>query len=121
MLETEVTQAMWESVMGNNPSFFEGCKRLPVETVSWDDCQEFIEKINGLAVGYTICTVMRGSGAAIGMVIIYEPVMSITGLTQWEPIPARTVCFAAAVGPAMQGFAGRRFGSTTHRGFRTPI
>jgi len=67
MLETEVMQAMWESVMGNNPSFFEGCKRLPVETVSWDDCQEFIEKINGLAGGYTIFTVMCGSGAAIGM------------------------------------------------------
>ncbi|MCL2005404.1 MAG: formylglycine-generating enzyme family protein [Planctomycetaceae bacterium] len=45
MLETEVTQAMWESVMGNNPSHFKG-EKLPVETVSWNDCQEFITKLN---------------------------------------------------------------------------
>ena len=49
MLETEVTQAMWESVMGNNPSNFKGPK-LPVEFVSWTDCQEFIQKLNGLRV-----------------------------------------------------------------------
>ena len=45
MLETEVTQEMWRSVMGNNPSRFRGDKR-PVETVSWHDCQEFITKLN---------------------------------------------------------------------------
>ncbi len=41
----EVTQKQWESVMGNNPSNFKG-DNLPVEKVSWDDCQEFIRKIN---------------------------------------------------------------------------
>jgi formylglycine-generating enzyme required for sulfatase activity len=45
MLETEVTQLMWESVMGSNPSNFKGLT-LPVESVSWDDCQEFITKLN---------------------------------------------------------------------------
>ena len=45
MLETEVTQLMWESVMGNNPSHFKGLT-LPVESVSWEDCQEFIAKLN---------------------------------------------------------------------------
>jgi formylglycine-generating enzyme required for sulfatase activity len=45
MLETEVTQAMWESIMDNNPSNFKGVK-LPVEIVSWDDCQEYIKKLN---------------------------------------------------------------------------
>ena len=45
--QTEVTQALWEAVMGNNPSFFEGENR-PVENVSWDDCQSFIEKLNSL-------------------------------------------------------------------------
>lgn len=45
--ETEVTQALWESVMGNNPSSFKGDNR-PVECVSWDDCQEFIAKLNTL-------------------------------------------------------------------------
>jgi len=47
MLETPVTQAMWASVMGNNPSYYKGAK-LPVETVSWNTCQEFIQKLNGL-------------------------------------------------------------------------
>jgi len=40
-----VTQEEWQAVMGNNPSFFKGEKNLPVETVSWDDCQEFCKKL----------------------------------------------------------------------------
>jgi sulfatase modifying factor 1 len=47
MLETEVTQLMWESIMGENPSEFEGAN-LPVERVSWEDCQEFVAKLNDL-------------------------------------------------------------------------
>ena len=43
----EVTQALWQAVMGNNPSCFKG-DNLPVEEVSWDDCQEFISKLNGI-------------------------------------------------------------------------
>ena len=43
--ETEVTQALWEAVMGNNPSHFKGMDK-PVEQVSWNDCQEFIRKLN---------------------------------------------------------------------------
>jgi len=43
----EVTQEEWEAVMGNNPSNFMGAK-LPVEQVSWDDCQVFISKLNEL-------------------------------------------------------------------------
>ena len=44
----EVTQAQWESVMGDNPSEFKG-DNLPVENVSWNDCQEFIRKVNAEA------------------------------------------------------------------------
>lgn len=44
---TPVTQALWEAVMGTNPSQFKG-HDLPVEMVSYDDCQEFLEKLNGL-------------------------------------------------------------------------
>ena len=43
--ETEVTQELWEAVMGSNPSEFKGPK-LPVEKVSWNDCQTFIGKLN---------------------------------------------------------------------------
>ena len=45
MGKTEVTQAQWEAVMGNNPSYFRG-RSHPVENVSWDDCQAFIAKLN---------------------------------------------------------------------------
>ena len=41
----EVTQEAWEAVMGNNPSEFKGANK-PVERVSWNDCQEFIKKLN---------------------------------------------------------------------------
>ena len=45
--ETEVTQELWTAVMDSTPSYFKGSKR-PVEQVSWDDCQEFIRKLNQL-------------------------------------------------------------------------
>ena len=46
--KTEVTQAQWAAVMGNNPSTFTGCDDCPVEKVSWDDVQEFIRKARAL-------------------------------------------------------------------------
>lgn len=45
--QTEVTQALWEAVMGSNPSNHKG-DNLPVENVSWNDCQAFIQKLNQL-------------------------------------------------------------------------
>ncbi len=45
--ETEVTQELWEAVMGTNPSRYKGSNK-PVENVSWNDCQEFIAKLNRL-------------------------------------------------------------------------
>jgi formylglycine-generating enzyme required for sulfatase activity len=42
---TEVTQAQWTAVMGNNPSHFRG-DNLPVDQVSWNDAQEFISRLN---------------------------------------------------------------------------
>ena len=43
----EVTQALWEEVMGENPSWFDGCAACPVGRVSWHDVQAFIGKLNG--------------------------------------------------------------------------
>jgi len=42
---TEVTQQQWEAVMGTNPSHFKGPDR-PVESVSWEDAQKFLKKLN---------------------------------------------------------------------------
>ena len=46
--ETEVTQALWQAVMGSNPSYYKDNPQNPVEQISWDDCQEFIKKLNSL-------------------------------------------------------------------------
>lgn len=46
--ETEVTQELWQAVMGSNPSNFTGNLQRPVEKVSWNDCQTFITKLNAL-------------------------------------------------------------------------
>ncbi len=44
---TEVTQRQWVEIMGENPSDFKKCgDDCPVENVAWDDCQEFIRKLN---------------------------------------------------------------------------
>jgi formylglycine-generating enzyme required for sulfatase activity/stress response protein SCP2 len=45
--ETQTRQEQWKAVMGSNPSYFKGAK-LPVEQISWNDCQVFIEKLNVL-------------------------------------------------------------------------
>ena len=44
----EVTQELWEAVMGDNPSRFRGCDRCPVEQVGWDDVQAFLGRLNNL-------------------------------------------------------------------------
>ncbi len=52
IMETEVTQKQWRTVMGSNPSYFRG-NALPVEGVSWDDCQDFCQKAKSL--GLPVC------------------------------------------------------------------
>jgi len=48
MAATEITQAQWQAVMGNDPNYFKGCDDCPIESVSWDNVQKFIQKLNGL-------------------------------------------------------------------------
>ncbi len=43
----EVTQELWKTIMDTNPSRFKG-NDFPVEFLSWNDCQSFIEKLNAL-------------------------------------------------------------------------
>ena len=42
----EVTQEIWEAVMGENPSRFQNCPQCPVERVSWNDVQVFLQKLS---------------------------------------------------------------------------
>jgi hypothetical protein len=51
MSATEVTQDFWQAVMGSNPSDFNGAG-LPVEHVSWQDAQAFVERLNGRGDGF---------------------------------------------------------------------
>lgn len=46
IMETEVTQELWKSVMGNNPSTRKSGDQYPVESVSWNDCQDFLQELN---------------------------------------------------------------------------
>ena len=63
---TEVTQKLWEDIMEYNPSHFKGPK-LPVENVSWNDCQKFIEKLNKATNGnYRLPTEAEWEFAARG-------------------------------------------------------
>lgn len=50
LADAPCTQALWEAVMGSNPSYFVSPER-PVEQVSWDDCQEFVQKLNERVAG----------------------------------------------------------------------
>ncbi|MGZ8190347.1 MAG: formylglycine-generating enzyme family protein [Methylococcaceae bacterium] len=54
MADAPVTQALWQEVMGDNPSHFQGDNR-PVENVSWDDAQAFIAKMNGMKPELKLC------------------------------------------------------------------
>jgi len=55
LFDTAVTQALWLAVMGKKTSHFSGNDQLPVERVSWGDCQQFIGKLNGMISELNLC------------------------------------------------------------------
>ena len=55
----EVTQAQWRVVMGTNPSVYKGDDR-PVEIVSWNNCQQFLRRLNTRALPLRLCRAPRG-------------------------------------------------------------
>lgn len=48
MADTVCTQALWKTVMGNNPATFKDSENNPIEQVSWDDTQEFLQRLNSM-------------------------------------------------------------------------
>ena len=63
----EVTQALWEAVMGENPSWFGGCPECPVERVNWEDIEEFLAELNArTGGGYRLPTEAEWEYAARG-------------------------------------------------------
>jgi formylglycine-generating enzyme required for sulfatase activity len=52
--DTPVTQALWQTIMGDNPSEFKENEN-PVENVSWNDAQAFIAKMNGMKAELKLC------------------------------------------------------------------
>lgn len=63
----EVTQADWKEIMGNNPAFYKGCDECPVENVSWNDVQAFIQKASVIrGIRYRLPTEAEWEYAARG-------------------------------------------------------
>jgi hypothetical protein len=99
LADTACTQALWQEVMGKNPSEFLDDPRNPVENVSWDDVQRFVAKLNHLQPSLnTRCTVMCGNGVPTGTVHIQR----LHRLTQRGRRHAPACC-AAARGATLAG------------------
>ncbi len=86
-----VTQGLWKAVMGENPAYFRG-DALPVEQVSWEDAQEFIEKLNALlraqgkAYEYALPTEAQWEYAARGGLHQDDHTLEYAGSSELEEV-----------------------------------
>lgn len=98
----EVTQAQWKAVMGHNPSIFKG-NDLPVENISWNDVQEFIQKLNTMTgKKYRLPTEAEWEYAARG---------GIRGVRIWKELSVEERNAWLAKHPHLEG---RTFGAVSN-------
>ena len=79
-----VTQAQWETVMGNNPSRFKGEPNRPVETVSWYEAQEFLRKLSAREGGSRIAYLRKRSGSMPAVRDLRERITLVTTKQCWR-------------------------------------
>jgi formylglycine-generating enzyme required for sulfatase activity len=80
----EVTQAQWKEVMGSNPSKFGGCDKCPVENVTWNEVQLFIEKLNNkTGLKYRLPSVAERELAARGGALKDKDIIGSWGLLEY--------------------------------------
>ena len=85
----EVTQDLWEAVMGKNPSKFRNCPRCPVENVGWDATKLFLKKLSALTANTIGCRLMRNGSMPPGAGKRVKRTAT-SGATIWIRLPGMT-------------------------------